>query len=59
MADIIWGVDFTADPTEDHVPSDVAFVPTLVIYDRIIEVLRPDNDRIIEVDGADRIIEKL
>ena len=57
MPDIIWAADFTADPTEDHVPSDVTFTPSHDIYDRIVEVLRDDDDRIYEVDNEDRIIE--
>ncbi len=56
---IIWGADFESDPTKDRVPSDVTFTPTLTIYDRIVEVIRSDDDRIVEVLQDDRIVEQV
>lgn len=60
MAEIIWSVDFESDPIEDYVPSDVSFEPSYTIYDRIIEVIRPDDDRIIEtLQDESRITEQI
>ncbi len=60
VADIIWSADFVADPEEDYVPSDVLFTPSYTVYDRIIEVIRSDDKRIVEVLGEEgKIIEQI
>lgn len=56
---IIWSADFERNPIRSRVVANVKFIPSVEIYDRIVEVRR-DDLRIIEtVDSDDQIIERL